>query len=113
MLIKKTFQIKRTVLEMRRLVMWRKVKLVSRMIWMAYFGIRDEVCSLSQGCTVEHVYMLYFEAQHFEESKKWVPCNNLVCRMIYYGKLLIYDCAYCEWCWWRENKGLAGLGGKL
>lgn len=28
--------------------------------------------------------------------------------MIYYGKLLIYDCAYCEWCWWSENEGPAG-----
>lgn len=43
--------------------------------------------------------MLYLEAQHFEENKKCVPCNSLVCRMIYYGKLLIYYCAYCE-CWW-------------
>lgn len=61
------------------------------MTWMVYFGIRDEVCNLSQGWIVEHVQMLYLEAQHFEENKKCVPCNSLVCRMIYYGKLLIHD----------------------
>lgn len=32
--------------------MWRKV---SQMTWMVYFGIRDEVCNLSQGWIVEHV----------------------------------------------------------
>lgn len=54
--------------------MWRKISVSDDLD--VYFGIRDEVCNLCQGWIVEHVQMLYLEAQHFEENKKCVPCNS-------------------------------------
>lgn len=54
MWIRKAFQIKRTaILEMRRLMMWEKVSVPDDLDGL--FGIRDEVCNLSQGWIVEYV----------------------------------------------------------